>query len=330
MLLLNNMRRLKTPSFLCLLVFLSLFTAGCYDVKHEVISASEAVSIEGLPKTYWTYTITAVPDTNDYRFASPAEEDSPAESGYLRAVLLKDNIYIVQVKSDNYQNYFLMFFKLVDDAGGKAIRMAFPETAIEPAQYGVKIKVNNFYGTTLMGSRRNIMGFLKAYAKVNFTDASALISKIESEFLRAVNSTKNSSTAHNLSAQNVSDSSLRTQEQKQLGAKAAQSDGDIFGAKLSPQKCKALHREIENDLKNANYCQEDSDCRTLELGGPLVEFGCFHFVNKNVDTSEIYKKMIIYSQRCSDLIDDCSAAPLPKCVDRKCIMAEYDNRFTQD
>ena len=186
MLLLINMRCLKTLSFLCLVIFLSLFITGCYDVKNEVISASEAVRIDTLPKTYWTYTITTVANSNDYRFSSPAEKDTPAESGYLRALPLKDDIYIVQIKSDNYPNYIIMFFKLANGAGGKEIRMAFPVASIEPSQYGVSTQMNNFYGITLVGSRKNIMAFLKAYAKVNFKDVLGEIAKIEAQFLNAL------------------------------------------------------------------------------------------------------------------------------------------------
>lgn len=290
------MKSSKTVSLLCAVVFLSLFAAGCYDVKDEVILAHEAVSIEGLPSKYWTYTITPIANSRDYRFASPAEKDAPAESGYIRAVPLKDNIYIVQVKYDNYQTYILMFFKLITDARGKEIRMAFPDTAIEPAQYGVKIKVNNFYGTTLIGRRKNILAFLKAHEKVSFKDVSA-----------------------DLSAEKILDLKLHTKRD----AKQADIDMvDVLGRKLSPQACKELYAEVENQLKNANFCNEDSDCRTLETGGPLIEFGCFHFVNKDVDTSETYKKMTIYSQRCSDIIDLCSPAPLPKCVRKKCVYNE--------
>jgi hypothetical protein len=180
------MRCLKTLSFLCLIVFLSLFVSGCYDVKYEIISASEAVRIDALPKTYWTYTITAVANSNDYRFSSPAEKNSPTGSGYIRALPLKDDIYIVQIKADNYPNYVIMFFRLANGTGGKEIRLAFPTAAIEPSQYGVSTHTNNFYGITLVGSRENIMALLKAYSKVNFKDVLGEVAKIEAEFLNAL------------------------------------------------------------------------------------------------------------------------------------------------
>ena len=99
-----------------------------------------------------------------------------------------------------------------------------------------------------------------------------------------------------------------------------QAEFDIWGKKLSPGECKALYKEIENELKDANYCIEDSDCRTMELGGPLIAFGCFHFVNKNVDTAETHMKMQTYSLRCSGVVDDCSASPLSRCINKKCVM----------
>jgi len=85
--------------------------------------------------------------------------------------------------------------------------------------------------------------------------------------------------------------------------------------------CKALYQEIETDLAGANYCAQDSDCDTLELGGRLIKFGCYHFVNKVTDKEAIYQKMIRYYQQCEKIINDCSASPKPACQKSKCIAA---------
>ena len=125
---------LKKFTPLCLLIFISFFIAGCYEVQEEIISASQAVRIEGLPEIYYTYTLSARTGSNDYHFAKPAEKDSPAESGYARALPLKDNIYILQLKFDNYKNYLIMFTKLINNAEGKGkeLRMVFPKEVIDP------------------------------------------------------------------------------------------------------------------------------------------------------------------------------------------------------
>jgi hypothetical protein len=176
---------LKRCALFCFAALFCLFCAGCTYVKHEVILISEAVSVKGLPKVYEGYTITAVPSCNDYYFTKPAEKDSSAESGYARAVLLKDNIYIVQIKYDNYPDYIIMLLKFTNDASGKSLNMVFSDTNIEPSQYGVSLKVNGFYGATLIGSRKNIMAFLRAYAKANLTDQPPALYKMKDKIIEA-------------------------------------------------------------------------------------------------------------------------------------------------
>jgi len=83
--------------------------------------------------------------------------------------------------------------------------------------------------------------------------------------------------------------------------------------------CKEMYNEIENDINNANYCKTDSDCDVLMLGGWYVDFGCYHFVNKDVDKDQFYKKMDTYKQQCSQIINDCASAPDARCVSNKCV-----------
>ena len=133
--------------------------------------ASQAVRIEGLSKiTQPTYTLVAVPGCNDYRFNWTVEEGSPPELGYARAILLKEDIYIVQLKYDNYPNYFIMFLKVTEGPGGKNFKMMFPKSNIKPSDYSLGLKLDNMLGMTLIGSRRNIMKFLKAHADSDFTE----------------------------------------------------------------------------------------------------------------------------------------------------------------
>ncbi|MCX5694625.1 MAG: hypothetical protein NT014_05860 [Candidatus Omnitrophica bacterium] len=89
--------------------------------------------------------------------------------------------------------------------------------------------------------------------------------------------------------------------------------------------CKALYQEIENDLAAANYCAQDSDCDTQELGGRLIKFGCFHFVNKTTDKEAIYKKMQTYYMQCEKIINDCSPSPKPVCIKSKCVSTDSDD-----
>ncbi|MFH1404380.1 MAG: hypothetical protein ABIH11_08945 [Candidatus Altiarchaeota archaeon] len=87
--------------------------------------------------------------------------------------------------------------------------------------------------------------------------------------------------------------------------------------------CEELHGEIEGDLDNANYCQVDSDCGVIMLGGWYVDFGCYHFISREVDKEQFYAKMDAYKQKCSNIINDCSPAPEAKCVSSKCVYAEW-------
>lgn len=86
--------------------------------------------------------------------------------------------------------------------------------------------------------------------------------------------------------------------------------------------CKDMYDEIENDLDRANYCQSDSDCSVIILGGRYVDFGCYHFINKDVDQEQFFKKMDAYKEKCSQLINDCAPAPKAKCVSNKCVYVE--------
>ena len=83
--------------------------------------------------------------------------------------------------------------------------------------------------------------------------------------------------------------------------------------------CENHYNEIENDLDKANYCQVDSDCDVLVLGGEYVKFGCYHFVNKKVDKNKFYEKIKRYDQRCNNIINDCAPNPKPSCVSNKCV-----------
>jgi len=86
--------------------------------------------------------------------------------------------------------------------------------------------------------------------------------------------------------------------------------------------CDDMYNEIENDLDRANYCQSDSDCSVIMLGGWYVDFGCYHFINKGVDQEQFFTKMGAYKEKCSQIINDCALAPDAKCVSNKCVYVE--------
>lgn len=87
-----------------------------------------------------------------------------------------------------------------------------------------------------------------------------------------------------------------------------------------------MHDEIENQFEEANFCEQDSDCKTMVLGGWYIDFGCYKFVNKSIDESELYAKIKKYKDdmRCSLLIDDCAPSPTSVCVNKKCVVKNKD------
>jgi len=177
---------LNRRALFCLLILFCLFSAGCYETQNEIITASQALRIEGFPKSYSGYTISAATGSNDYRYLKPAENNYPVESGCLRLVPLKDNIYIAQIKDDDYWSYMVMFMRVSEGAKGKELKMIFPRTSIDPLRYGVRLKIHNLFNVALSGSSQNIMDFLKAHVNADFTDESPEVNKIKDKILNAI------------------------------------------------------------------------------------------------------------------------------------------------
>ena len=176
----DKLRKLPSFVWVVLLAVLAIFASGCYEVEQEVIRATEAVSIYGLPGTYTgsgpneKTTISAVPNSNDYRFQWVTK--NKVSSGYFRAIPLRGNIYIVQVKYDNESVYYLMFYKFTSDASGKKnftpLRVDDPVYDLAQ-QYGVKIDIGEygdvFGGIQLVGSRSDIIAFLRAHRNLSLS-----------------------------------------------------------------------------------------------------------------------------------------------------------------
>jgi hypothetical protein len=83
--------------------------------------------------------------------------------------------------------------------------------------------------------------------------------------------------------------------------------------------CSRMYDQIDGDLQKANYCTTDSDCKTLPLGGPYIEFGCYHYINKNENSTAFYDRMIAYSVQCGNIVDMCAPVPQSKCVNGTCV-----------
>ena len=84
--------------------------------------------------------------------------------------------------------------------------------------------------------------------------------------------------------------------------------------------CKTMYYEIEKALEDANFCEQDSDCKTMDIGGMFVEFGCYKFVNKSTNEEKLYQRMGEYYKKCKPAINDCASSPESVCVDGKCVV----------
>lgn len=83
-------------------------------------------------------------------------------------------------------------------------------------------------------------------------------------------------------------------------------------------ECNILENDIKQDLEEANYCEKDDDCVVVSFGCP---FGCWNFVNKNIDLSPIKEKVEEYKNQCSGCLYKCGAPPENLiCQNEKCTM----------
>jgi hypothetical protein len=162
---------------LVLLVAGILAVAGCYETYVEVIDANSAVAVFGATGNY-TYdaggavTISAVPNSNDYRFQE-VSKDNEVSAGYLRIVPLEGDIYIVQAKYDDEEVYYLAFYQFTSDRHFKPMEPDADDKRLDQLaqQYGVKINRDFDIVPYLNGSRSTILAFLRAHAGLTFVPA---------------------------------------------------------------------------------------------------------------------------------------------------------------
>jgi hypothetical protein len=89
-----------------------------------------------------------------------------------------------------------------------------------------------------------------------------------------------------------------------------------------PTQCEKLRKEIDNLWIEANYCNQDSDCKAIQLGGEYIEFGCWRYVNKDYNTDEIFQKLDSYVNTCPIPVNKCMPAPESVCRENKCVSME--------
>jgi hypothetical protein len=162
-----------------LLAVMILSIAGCYETDVEVISASAAVAVNGVPGDY-TYddgrklTVSAVPLSNDYRFREVSKKNK-AYTGYLRLVPLRSDIYIIQAKYDNETVYYIDFYQFnASTRRFQPMEAGTSEKSLNQLaqKYNVKINWDELdFVPHLTGTGSNILAFLKEHANFSFRPA---------------------------------------------------------------------------------------------------------------------------------------------------------------
>jgi hypothetical protein len=156
------------------LLLLALFSSGCYTIDQEIIGAQDATYVYNLPGPYSDINypdqktiISAVPDSNDYRFKRITKEKTSA--GYIRAIPLRDDIYIVQFKFDDEDVYYIDFYQFTSDKYYFPFEVSdYDALGALATQYNVTLDFDDVFGENyLSGSRENILNFLKAHSGLN-------------------------------------------------------------------------------------------------------------------------------------------------------------------
>jgi len=149
-----------------LFLVLAVALAGCYETNHEVIPPSAGIRApvespitwdEG-GETHFSY----VPATKDYRFR---EEDG--RTGSVRAIHIRDDIYLTQVRYDDENVYGLFFFQITPTR----LDIVYPVGDIETVatRHGVELEEDFvIVDYILHGPPQNIYAFLSDHAQFRF------------------------------------------------------------------------------------------------------------------------------------------------------------------
>jgi len=163
-----------------MVIVLATVFSACYVTDREIIVASDAVAVDGLAGKFHDkgteLTVTAVPYSNDFRFQS-VDKKGNSSTGYLRAVPLRDRIYLVQAKYDDQPEYYLVFYEFIRSSQRVEFERldanASDEELVNLAQqHGVKLIFDEFsfeFGIEIdSGTREGIVSFLKSHRFFEF------------------------------------------------------------------------------------------------------------------------------------------------------------------
>ena len=143
-----------------------LAVAGCYEVEQEVIPVSQGIRAPIESPITWDdggeTSFSYVETTRDYRF-----RDRDDETGSARAIHIRDDIYLLQVRYDNESVYGLFFFQVTPTR----IDLVLPVGDVESlaVRHNVDMEEDYIYVEYILsGSSENILSFLRAHAQFEF------------------------------------------------------------------------------------------------------------------------------------------------------------------
>jgi hypothetical protein len=156
------------------LVLACLAVAGCYEVDKEIITedlAEQVPYIGGSAQltSGGTLQLSKSDFNNDYRFVQ-IDTDGTRRNGTMRAMRIRDDLYVVQARYDDENQYYLIFERIT--ARDFKPYRASPNSAIEDLAKSYNVTLdddpsdeNSF---SLSGNRADILNFLRAHRDLNF------------------------------------------------------------------------------------------------------------------------------------------------------------------
>lgn len=155
----------------CGTVAMALLLSACWLSEVEVITMDMAEEVPGLDGVYemddGTNTVARVPFSNDYRVHS-VDFDGAVFTGTFRALHLRSNIYVVQLKFDGDEAYSLLFYRFTGGPEPAIVQMtAAAEVDDMAAEHGVTLDVDEsgLFGS-LAGEPEAILNFLLGHRSV--------------------------------------------------------------------------------------------------------------------------------------------------------------------
>ncbi len=160
--------------------FLCLALSACYQVDQEIITPGIATEVPGLEGTL------VVPGLDEFTSAfdgtrneyvwHQAKPDGRTEEGRVRAVLLRDDMWVFQLPDDKKPSSYTVVF-LRFDRQRRQLDLAVPDREVEDlerfaSRFGVHVLEQPFpHPPKLVGKRADILDFLLVHRDMPFVTA---------------------------------------------------------------------------------------------------------------------------------------------------------------